>query len=670
MTGQFFLDWAILTISLFNTILMLWMGLTVLLTAERRTWGVWLIGGSLLIGGVFFVSHTAIVGFGLVMTRGLDFWWHAGWWPVVALPFAWYLVTLWYAGFWEDRQTPLHRRQRSLFALVGLLTLGLVGLLLFANPLPSFAQAAQLNLSATPAVGGLPLLIVTYPIDILLCLSLSLDALLRPGPTARVMGDLARRRARPWLVATTVVLLVVSLLVAWVMVWVVSHARGKTLSGLFAATALTIGWFDLAIAALIALAALLVGQAVVEYEVFTGKALPRHGFRRHWRNAVILAAGYGLSVGWSLTVQLRPIYSLLLTALLMTAFYALFSWRSFAERDRTMRQLRPFVASQQLYARLLTSFEPAEADALTPFRALCANVLGARRAYLIALGPFAPLVGPALRYPESQKALSLSFSEIAARFDSPQLMCLPLDPARHGGAQWAVPLWGERGLIGMLLLGEKSDGGLYTQEEIETARASGERLIDARASAEMARRLMALQRQRFAESQLLDRQARRVLHDDVLPQLHAAMLALNGAKSDSGEAIASLGAVHHRISDLLRRMPSATAPEIERVGLVGALRRMLDDDLKGAFDSVAWDVEPGIEAQLQTLPALTTEVLFYAAREAMRNAARYGRPDSTRPLRLRVGVNLNDGVKILIEDDGVGMDPARDSERGSGQGLA
>ena len=74
-------------------------------------------------------------------------------------------------------------------------------------------------------------------------------------------------------------------------------------------------------------------------------------------------------------------------------------------------------------------------------------------------------------------------------------MCLPLDPARFGGAQsapasrrgpgWAVPLWSERGLIGIMLLGEKNDRGLYTQEEIEIARASGERLIDTQASAEI-----------------------------------------------------------------------------------------------------------------------------------------------------------------------------------------
>ena len=40
MTGGFWLDWAIISVSLFNTILLCWLGLTVLLNADRRDWGV------------------------------------------------------------------------------------------------------------------------------------------------------------------------------------------------------------------------------------------------------------------------------------------------------------------------------------------------------------------------------------------------------------------------------------------------------------------------------------------------------------------------------------------------------------------------------------------------------------------------------------------------------
>jgi signal transduction histidine kinase len=250
-------------------------------------------------------------------------------------------------------------------------------------------------------------------------------------------------------------------------------------------------------------------------------------------------------------------------------------------------------------------------------------------------------------------------------------MCVAVDPARYGGAGWAVPLWSERGLIGVLLLGEKIDGGLYTQEEIEIARLGGERLIDTQASAALAQRLMVLQRQRLAESQVIDRQARRVLHDDVLPRLHTVMLDLSAAPGVPPDTLTRLADVHRQISDLLHAMPATTAPQVARLGLVGALRRAVDDELGSAFDGVTWQVAPEAAQAAQTIPPLTADVLYYAAREAIRNAARYGRNgDSARPLHLQIGVQWRDGLEIRIEDDGVGMDGGPPGSNGSGHGLA
>jgi signal transduction histidine kinase len=710
MTGEIILDWAIMAVSLFNTIQLLWLGLTILLNAERRTWGTWLAGGGTLMGGAFFVSHSAILGHGLYyVSQGMDFWWRVGWVPAVALPFAWYVVMLWYSGLWNSvdgaswRVILRHGRPGSWFLLTTFLAVGLIGLLIFANPLPSYGQVAQLNLSATPSVGGIPLLILIYPVYIVLCIVLSLDALRHPGPSARVMGDLARRRARPWLMGASVVLLLASLLVAWVMVWIVLSARQRAHAGITAGMAATVGWFDLVIAGLIGAAVTMLGQAIVSYEVFTGKTLPRRGFLRHWRNAVILAAGYGVVVGWSMVIQLRSVYSLLLTTILMVVFYALFSWRSYAERERYIDSLRPFVTSERLYEHLLTpqgltpqglrSQERSGVDragAERPFRALCQDVLETRGAYLIALGPLAPLVGPPLVYPDGRSAPPFPLAGMAAQFKSPRTVCVGLDPSDYGGATWAVPLWSEGGLIGVLLLGEKRDGGLYTQEEIEIARASGERLIDTQASAELARRLMDLQRQHLAQSQVIDQRARRVLHDDVLPGLHAAMLTLSSggirADSDPSGAVAMLANAHRQIADLLREMPAVTAPEVARLGLVGALRQVVEDELEAAFDEVVWQVAPEAEQEMRAMPPLTAEVLFYAAREAIRNAARHGRGWDDRPLHLTIriawparpsdsGEGLADvrepgGLKIVVEDDGVGMGPAPDRSGGSGQGLA
>ena len=683
MSGNFFLDWAAMAVSLFNTILMLWLGMMVLLTAERRTWGVWVTGGGLLLGGMFFISHSAILGLNTYFTgNGINFWWHIGWLPVVALPFSWYVVMLWYSGFWDEPQTALRRRQRPWYFLMVLWTIGLLSLLLFANPLPSIAQLAQFNLSASPSLGGVAVLLLVYPLYIVFCIGLSIDVLLRPGPSNRAMGDLARRRARPWLMAAAAVFLLVTLLVSGALAWIVLSTRFRALAGFYSDFALALTGLDGLIASLIAVAVILVGQAVVVYEVFTGKTLPRHGLRREWRNAIILAVGYGAIVGWSLMVGLRAIYSLLLTAMLMTAFLALSGWRAYVERERYMRSLRPFVASQHLYPAILQPAASSSglspmADASVPFRALCEEVLGTRQACLVAVGALAPLVDPPLTYPPSSPAplppgLSLAafFPPAGAAEPWPARDAVPLDPAAYGGLLWAVPLWSERGPIGVLLLGEKRDGGLYSQEEIEIARASGERLIDTRASAELARRLMTLQRQRLAESQVLDRRARRVLHDDVLPRLHTALLTL-AADAPQAEAAALLAEAHHQISELLREMPTAVAPEVARLGLFGALRQAVDEEWAGAFDGVVWEVDAETERRARLIPPLTAEVLFYAAREAVRNAAKHGRhPDGDAKLRLSIAGGWQAGLKLIIEDNGVGWGNGAQGAGGSGQGLA
>ncbi len=267
----------------------------------------------------------------------------------------------------------------------------------------------------------------------------------------------------------------------------------------------------------------------------SGKVLPRGGLARDFRNSLILAAGYSTVVAGSLILPIDPIYPLMLAMLIMTSFYGLLSWRSYAEHKRSIERLRPFVASQRLYEHLLKATIPPEVDANIPFRALCEGVLGTQIAYLVPLGPLAPLGGRGLAYPANASFSLRALPGITARFHTPQEICIPLDSEQYSGAAWAIPLWSERGLIGVLLLGNKRDGRLYTQEEMEIARATGERLIDTQASTEMARRLMALQRERLAESQIIDQRTRRVLHDDVLAHLHTAILRLSSPQAGTAE---------------------------------------------------------------------------------------------------------------------------------------
>ncbi|MGB7539164.1 MAG: ATP-binding protein [Anaerolineales bacterium] len=676
MTGHFLLDGSLLSVSLFNAILMLWLGLTVLLNAGHRSpgsssgsWGFWIAAVGLMLGGGFFVFHSILLGYSLsAIIPALQNWWRAGWITVVLLPFSWYVVMLWYSGFWEEGADDLVRRHRPWFLFCAASALAWIILALTSNAFPTVAELSRYELEPPPAESGFPGVMLAYPPFIVLYIVLAFDALRRPGPTTRLMGAAARLRARPWFSAASLVFLAVCLLVGIAEWWVLLNVRTQQIDQFLT----VLGILDLVIAALIGLATLLLGQAVVAYEVFTGRILPRRGLARYWRNAVLLAAGYSLVVGGSLAGQVMPITILLLATVMMTVFYALLGRRSYTERDSFLEVLRPFVTSQRLYEQVTAGGEsPLDADAAGPFRALCSEILGCDRAALMATGPMAALWGPPLTYPESFSP-SLPLPELSGGSSRPAVV--NLEAGRADRLRWALTLSSRRGPIGLLLLGEKRGESLYAQEDFEIAQAACERFIDTQTSAELTRRLVAIQRERLVGSRILDRKTRRVLHDEILPALHISLLALSGKNAgdpESEKALADLAATHRRISQLLLETPSASPSEDLSGGIVEALRRLLEVEMTGAFDGVHWQIDPLSDQAARALPPMYLEVWFYAAREALRNAARYGRgADGSRPLHLAIALSGSESLELAIEDDGVGVHSVAPAKDATGQGLA
>ncbi len=204
-------------------------------------------------------------------------------------------------------------------------------------------------------------------------------------------------------------------------------------------------------------------------------------------------------------------------------------------------------------------------------------------------------------------------------------------------------------------------------EEIEIARSTGERLVDTAAGAALSQRLMQLQRERMAATQILDQRTRRVLHDEVLPLIHTAMLSLSAGKPAEA-VLAQLSDAHQEVSSLLRELAPTVLPEIARLGLIGALRRMLDVEFAQAFEAVTWRCEEGVEALAAGVRPQAAETLYYAAREAVRNAAKHAqRPAGDVGLRLTISAQAVAGrLQITIADNGVGLP----QQMGGGQGLA
>jgi signal transduction histidine kinase len=696
MKIEFLSYWAMMAISLFNTIVLFWLGFTVWLNAEKRggrfrQGGIWLATAGLLLGGVFFATHTAMLDFTVdALVAGVRSWWYFFFAPIILLPYSWYLLMLWYAGFWDDKSSELHRRHLIGLAATTLLVLALIAALFFANP---FAVAER-STSGIVRTGArlFPFIAVLYPIYILCCTALSLDALHRPAKSGRMMGDLARRRARPWLLAATLVQLLVSLLVGAAFVWLKIALLRWPVGRILYDGGNWIDQFDLLLTTLLAITIILAGKAMVSYEIFTGKTLPRRGFLRQWRGVVTVAAVASLQIAWFISTDTKLSYALLITVIFTTAIFSLLSWRFFREREEMMHQLRPFAASQHLYERVLAApradagFSVAEGvkslsgrdEALATFSALC-EVLETRAARLLPLGALAPLVGAPLCFPDEEVAPVFP-EEWTAREFSQRETAIPISPNEgspeenlSSGASWAIPLWSQRGCIGVLLLASKKRGSLFTEEEISLAQAGSERLLDALAGAALASRLMELQRRRLSEAQLADGQStlrlRRVLHDEILPRLHAAMLMMNGDEAARDDAQNQLADAHREISGLLRAMPSALPSSLAQHGLFNALRQAVTEEFADKFDNIVWQISPEAETKAAALSPIVAETIFHAAREAVRNAARYARDENkSTPLEVRIIATAKNGLEVVVEDNGIGV--SGEYSVGSGQGLA
>ncbi|MEW6568825.1 MAG: hypothetical protein AB1449_11805 [Chloroflexota bacterium] len=616
---------AALALSLFITFMLLWLGMTTLLAARRGDAFGRAAGLALLLAAAFFLSHGMIVGKGPTASgSGMEFWWRLGWLPAISAPLTWYATVIRYAGL-PARHLHMHRRAWLAFVAVGIVILVL---LVIDNP---FSTYRSLLIGVSPALRSRPL--------IWLYLSLTVAGFAFPV-VALIAGrgeQVAhiRAQARPWLIGTGLCLLGASGIVAVTATWAVGNAlpllrqEPQTVNNLLAA--------DVAAQVLVAGATVLLGRAVVAYEVFTERPLPRQGFFRRWRSVVLASAAAAGYVTLLLVAEIRPLYGLASLALLGMTAYALFTWQSYNAHERFLARLLPFVTSLELSDRLLRPDAPDEfaQQASELLRALCEDALGAQNAELVVEG------------------------------DPPRHLHYGPSPADETGDALRLQLTSAAGhaTAGTLVLGGRRDGRPYASEEIELARACGQRLLDAVAGERIAHLLLALLRRRLGELQVVGTRHKRILHDDVLPDIHLALLRLD----DPATAAAALGRAHRQLSELLQAGPKSAADHLDTHGLLSTLRETVERDFASEFAHIEWEVEPEVEAQ-DLRPGLVGEVVYYAALEAVRNAARHASGGTRRKVQLFITARWRDGLELEIRDNGVGLRPTATSLTGH-QGL-
>ena len=375
--------------------------------------------------------------------------------------------------------------------------------------------------------------------------------------------------------------------------------------------------------------------------------------------------------------------------------YALFTWSSYTAHDRYIALLGPFVRSTSLSHWLNTDLLKTEQDLENLFFHLCHDVLAVRFAYLT-------VTAGALKRNFSYcwpKDAVLGSKLIALNkrgnidAEAPKRVQITL----HGQPMicWVLPIFDERGLVAALYLGPRQDGGAFTDEDMNLAQACGQRILDTLGDHEAMQAVSGLLRRRIVDVNLLGAQHRRVLHDEILPQMHLALLRLETLRSeldtdtdhskrlDSSEecreqvlyeAIDMITDAHRRLATMMRTTAPGAPHRLERDGMMHAIQTMLEQDFQSSFDELEWCVsEETATAIDEVTPPAIAELIFAAVQEALRNAARHARGnDVHRHLRLTLSASYNrEGpyLEVIVADNGVGITSASSATTSTGGGL-
>ncbi len=590
-----------IALSVFSLIIYLWLGMTVLLMGNRASLITWAGGMGLLCGALFFLCHGALVGSGVPNGPApADFWWRLSWIPGFAAPLFWAAIGLHYAGLagaWRRLRIPALLAVAALGALTAALTviswpaLAQYGDFIRLLDASLRLQGAPAHATISPT---LPFLGVAFVIYVAACACLPWASLVarrflplaqrRVGATSADSALLwdpadAWGRARPALLVASLLIILTGAVVATIGV-LLALAEHRALLGDFSRdigdlpvsvpttqpghAPLLLVIADVCVQGPLAGVGLMVGWAVVRQGVLVERRLPQQGFLSHWRVMAGLAAIFAAVVAWMSALLPEALPDLLLLVALVAVAYALLTWQSYMAHDRLLTQLRPFAASLAVghTGWLATDPRAVESSVEALFTSLCRDVLGASSGSLSVsagrlsrsfsyVAPQAARGAHRMRMASDSRIVRREHADAAPRrtiwkIQNKRLARLARVVSllwRHESLTpraWTLPVSDERGVVARMTFGPRLDGAGYTSADVEVARACGQRILDAVGEFAAAQAVASLARRRGLEAELSAALPRRVLHDDVLPRLHLAILRIETLRARLTQAVQPL----------------------------------------------------------------------------------------------------------------------------------
>ena len=733
-----------LAISIFNLVSFLWLTCTVWLNGNRSSLIARVGAVGLGLSALFFFIHALLISTPLTITARLvtaDFLWHLIWLPGLGVPYIWFVIGLHYASLMN---TNWQRRRPLLLLLTALL--GLIVLILLILNQATFTFAGTLRLlgdsdiisdTGAQILSPLVLLPVLFLCYVTFCAIgiwftptriVRLSRVLWYGCTRqlkqasflkslsdafwdeRVTVDTLDEPELSWHLAQPGLLFAALLMVSltttlgvlgvWSMInwlkWQPS-AHSTVPPATLTMIPFNLVLIDVFATGLVALIILLIGYAIVRHGILIERPLARRGFFEQWRGIVIVATTVAIFIALLVILTRSNLGGLLLITCLATGTYALFTWSSYTAHDRYIALLGPFLRSTNARHWLNTDLHKTEQGMEDLFFHLCHDVLEVRCARLIVLTGTVKRSFD-YRWPADDK--QIQEEELATSLREQQLSLVHSAHPYSSNAYrsrmmwqnqpiicWVLPIYDEFGLVAKLYLGPRQDRSVFTDEDMDLAHACGQRILDTLRDHEAMLTVAGLLRRRIVDVKLLGAQQRRILHDDILPQMHLALLRLETLRSPISkqqadtsnpstepalnETIEIITQAHRHLAAMMRATTTSAPHRLERDGMMQAIHTMIEQDFHQAFDEIEWDVTAETAVHIdEIVPPAIAELIFAAVQEVLRNAARHARgSDVHRRLHLTLTATCNPHLEIIVLDDGVGIASASSSTTGTGGGL-
>lgn len=637
-----------------------YLGCVIFIYSEKKDRQAILASISFFICTLFFIGHLLILGkgFSFILSFSSRII-YPSFLILSILPFAWSYIVF---RFYDDSFVWKSFSLRNIFLLSEFL------FFIFSFSLVIHLIPATANTKVSDIIFLIPdEVFYIFSLYILFCTSSSIFYLFKIKRTDNNLEEIAKSSAYRTILRASLILVALSILVGLTAIFgreILDEEIRNIQSEKFPFLLLALD--SLACLAVLA-TILIVGQAVISYQVFTGRYLAMKSLKDYWKYVLVFAILYSIVLSLCGIIGYTTDSKQVFLSLLGLVFFVKIQNVSRRREEENRKILKPFLFNENLYESITQASEKMDSHLGNTFRLLCDNTLETTKACLIPMGAYASYIPKPLLYPDADSSFNtniLSFSENL----STDRNLFYLNRDAFDGYVLALTLKDSNGFVGILFLGVKKDYTLYSEEEIEIARIGSGKILDLLSVTEISKLLVNLQKKQLMDSKLLDHQTRRVLHDDILPEIHTIMIGIDSMKNETVriDLLKSLSDLHKKISNLLKILPFHPG-DLTALNFIGEIKNLVKSELPG--ESVSYFLDENAIEKLQSLEAVALEVIYYAIRELLRNILRYAIiPD--KKLEVKISLSFEKSIlELSIEDNGKGIQDSSVSRVGSGQGL-